>query len=75
MTVQNKILEKYHICADKHCDKTIMVKKVYIDMLYIPLCSKCIKKHRNRIIKYKKTVKYLSDKELIEAYFHTIHLI
>ena len=71
-----RLLNKYVSCVGNNCinNNSILVKKVYKDLDYTPLCLTCCKKHRRAIIKFKKISIYLTDTEIIETYFDTLNL-
>jgi hypothetical protein len=55
-------------------NNSILVKKVYKDLNYTPLCLACCKRHRRAIVKFKKISINLTDIEIIETYFDTLNL-
>lgn len=71
-----KILDKYVICVGNNCinNNSILIKKVYKDLDYTPLCLACREKHRMAINKFKKVSISLSDIEIIKTYFDTLNL-
>lgn len=70
-------LEHYAFCEGNKCKKnnTTLVKIVYEDMQYVPLCLDCISKYTRQINIIKKGVNFLSDNEVSESYFKGIGLI
>lgn len=77
MSIKSKKLDKYQPCYDKNCinKNAVLIKMVYSDMEYVPLCLDCIRKHRRAISVFKKSSINLSDKEISYTYFETLNLI
>lgn len=69
-------LDKYTACVGNNCidNNSTLVKTVFKDLDYTPLCLACCKKHRRAINKFKKTCISLSDTEIIQTYFDSLNL-
>jgi len=71
--VNQKILKKYTHCIGVDCkyNNNIMLKKVYTDSGYIPLCQDCRRRFIVHLNRLHKKVQYLSREEIIEVYKKT----
>lgn len=77
MGVKTRCLHKYDSCKGLDCEfnNNVLVKTVYSDVLFIPLCIKCLSKHRKNLKKYKKSKFVLSDYDVTIIYFQTLNMI
>lgn len=71
-----RLLDNYVVCIGSNCinKNSVLVKRVFKDLNYTPLCIECCKKHRRAINKFKKTCISLSDIEIIQTYFDSLNL-
>lgn len=76
MGIKTRSLEKYQNCKGNKCSSknTVLVKMVYEDVLFIPLCKKCLSTHRRNLNAYKNKKFLLKDSEITEIYFDTLNM-
>lgn len=70
--------EKYSFCEGHNCkyNNNVLIKRVYRDFLYLPLCDSCIRNYERKInMIYNKKSEYLDKKDIAEVYFKNIGLI
>lgn len=70
--------ETYKFCIGRDCEfnNNVLIKRVYRDLLFIPLCESCIRKYERKInVLYNNKSEYLSKMDIAEVYFKTIGLI
>lgn len=69
--------QKYNFCKGLNCEykNGVLVKRVYEDFLFIPLCKACLKKYDRRINKLLSTSEFLNKEEVTKIYFSSIGLV
>ena len=69
--------QKYSFCEGINCinKNSTLVKRVYEDFLFIPLCEACLIKYDRRINKLLNTSEFLNKQEITKIYFNSIGLV
>lgn len=77
MTDITKDNDTYSFCVGHNCKyhNNVLVKRVYKHLLYIPLCTQCIKNYERKINMLFNQSEYINKYEIAEIYFKNIGLI
>ena len=77
MTEISRDNKKYSFCIGLNCKNhnTVLVKRVYNDLLYLPFCMECIKEYRFRINKIFNNTEFIKKIDVANIYFKNLGMI